>query len=121
MQGALAAEVGRLADCGWHVEANTETTAASETGGPFNWLIFALLILIFPFFGGVLYIAVWWIASRIHVFLRVQDGTVVSSGDTWYVEEQAAEAEASRRLAIEIKKQGFWKTMGLSIVSMAAA
>jgi hypothetical protein len=120
MQTALAAEVGRLVDWGWHVESHTDTTASLETRGPFNWLIFALLILLFPFVGGLLYVAFWLIVSRANVFLRVEDGAIIPSGDTWFVDMQAAEAQASRRLAVQIKTQGFWKTMGPSIVSVVA-
>lgn len=119
MQAALAGEVGRLVDWGWNVESHTDTTASLETRGPFNWLIFAILILFFPFVGGLLYLAYWLVASRVNVFLRADDnGGVVTSGDAWFVQAQAAQEEASRETAIAIKTQGFWKTMGPSIVSV---
>jgi hypothetical protein len=119
MNAALAMETSRLVDWGWDVKSQTDTTAFLETRGPFNWLFFAILILLFPFIGGLLYIAFWLIVSRVDVFLTVNDGgTVAASGDTWFVERQAAHAEASKRLAADIKQQGFWKVMGPSIISV---
>lgn len=115
MQSILAAEVGKLADWGWKVESQTESTAALETRGPFRWWFFAIMVLLFPLFGGLLYVVFWAIASRLNLFVRVGDGGLVYSGDAWYVDRQAAEAEASRQLAIQIKTQGFWKAVGPSI------
>lgn len=118
MHAALASETGRLVDWGWDVKSNTDTTAFLETRGPFNWLLFAVLVLLFPFIGGLLYIVFWLIASRVHLFLRMDGDRVVPSGDVWYVEGQAAQAEASRQMAADIKQRGFWKAMGPSIVSV---
>ena len=117
MQTALASQVGQLTDWGWSVHSHTEDTAALETRGPFNWVFFALLVLLFPFIGGLLYVAFWLITSRLNVFLRVENGEVVTSGDTWYVQRQAAQAAATRQMAQDIKDQGFLKAMGPSIIA----
>src|SRR5579871_4940060 len=109
MDAALSGEVSELVHMGWRVQSQTETTAALETRSPFNWLVFALAILLFFGFGGLLYIAYWLIVSRDHLFLSSVGGKVTASGDTWLVEQQRADAAAARRLAIEIHRRGFWE------------
>ncbi len=118
MDAALSTDVGALVHMGWRVQSQTETTAALETRSPFNWFVFALAILLFFGFGGLLYIAYWMIVSREHLFLSVRDGQVAASGDTWLVEQQQADAAAARRLSVEIHRRGFWDVMWPSIVAM---
>jgi hypothetical protein len=117
MDSILSAEVSRLMHHGWHVRSQTDNTASLDTRTPFNWLWFALAILLFFGFGGLLYIAFWLIVSQAHLFLHVENGQVISSGDTWLVERQRANDAEARRLAIEIKQHGFWRVMWPAIVS----
>lgn len=117
MDAALSSEVGELVHMGWRVHSQTETTAALETRSPFNWLVFALAILLFFGLGGLLYIAYWLIVSRDHLFLSAQNGKIVASGDTWLVEQQRADAAAAHNLAVEIHRRGFWDVMWPSIVA----
>lgn len=118
MNPALAAEIARLTDWGWHVVSHTDSTASLETRGPFNWLLFALSILLFFGIGGLLYVAFWLVASRAHLFLYMENEQVASSGDTWLVEQQQADEMRSRRLALDIHQRGFWTVMWPSIVAM---
>jgi hypothetical protein len=117
MDTVLSAEVSRLVPHGWHVRSQTETTASLDTRTPFNWLWFALAILLFFGFGGLLYVTFWLIVSHAHLFLHVENGLVISSGDTWLVERQRENDVEARRLAIAIKQQGFWRVMWPAFVS----
>ncbi len=117
MDPVLSTEVSQLVHFGWHVRSQTENTASLETRTPFNWLWFALSILFFFGFGGLLYIAFWLIVSRAHLFLHIGNGQLISSGDTWLVERQHENEVEARRLAMQIKQRGFWQVMWPSIVS----
>jgi hypothetical protein len=117
MDPLLSAEVGRLAHFGWRVRSQTESTAALETQSPFNWLFFALAILLFFGLGGLLYIVYWLVVSREHLFLHIENGQVVSNGDTWLVEQQRVNEVEAHRVAVAIKQRGFWSVMWPSIVA----
>ena len=121
MNPTLAAEIARLTNMGWRIVSHTDSTASLETRGPFNWLLFALSILIFFGVGGLLYVAFWLVASRAHLFIHMDGEQMVSSGDTWLVVQQEVDEELSRRRAEAIKRQGFWKVMWPSIVAMLLA
>ena len=108
MHQALAAEVHTLVDMGWTFTSGTDTTAALQTRGPFNWLLFALSMLFFLGVGGLIYLTFWLTLDRSDVFLRVADDRVRIAGDDLLVERQKAERERTRRLVREVKERGFW-------------
>jgi len=120
MDAGLSPEVSRLVHFGWRVHSQTESTAALETRAPFNWLLFALAILLFFGLGGLLYVAYWLLGFRSHLFLHLENGQVVTSGDTWLVERQRADEVEARRLAVQIKQRGFWQVMWPAAVATLA-
>ncbi len=118
MNEVLAARIGELADMGWNVQSNTETTAALEMRGPINWWLLALSILLLFGLGILLYLAFWLATSRVRLFLSVKDGQVVESGDTRMVERQERDREATIRKAQEIKEKGYFKAMWPSMLAL---
>lgn len=121
MNTTLATEIARLTNMGWRVVSQTDTSASLEDRGPFNWLLFALSILIFFGIGGLLYVAYWLIASRAHIFIYMDGEQLMSSGDTWLVAQQELDEALSRQRTEAIKQKGFWKVMWPSIVAMLLA
>ena len=121
MNPTLATEIARLTNMGWRVVSHTDSTASLENRGPFNWLLFALAILIFFGIGGLLYVAFWLVASRAHLFIYMDGEQMLSSGDTWLVAQQEVNGELARQRAEDIKRQGFWKVMWPAIVAMLLA
>lgn len=115
MTGVLAARVRELVDMGWNVKSQSETTAVLETRGPFNWLLFILLLLFFLL--AVIYLAYWFIASRASVFLSVENGKLVESGDLAFIARQEKEREKTIEKARQIKERGFWRVMWPAVLA----
>jgi len=120
MTGTLASRVGELVDLGWSLETQTDTSAALETRKPINWWLFALCIILFFGLGALLYLVFWLLTSRAQLFLSVKDGEIVTSGDTWLVEEQERQREVMIARAREIKQKGFWRVMWPAVVAIIA-
>lgn len=108
MHQALAAEVHTLVDLGWTLRSGTNTTAALQTRGPFNWFLLALSMLLSLGVGGLIYLTFWLTMDRADVFLRLADNRVRIAGDDLLVEDQKAKKERTRRLLRDVKEQGFW-------------
>jgi hypothetical protein len=115
MTSVLAARVRELVDMGWSLKSQTETTAVLEARKPFNWLLFALLL--FFFFVALIYLMYWFMVSRATVFLTVEDGKLVASGDLSYIEQQEKTRAKSIAKAQEIRERGFWRVMWPSILA----
>jgi hypothetical protein len=111
MHAALAKRVDELVECGWEPHTTTETSAALVGRRPFNWWLFLLVVVFFPFFGGILYLIFWLSTSRATIFLHAEGDEVIAAGDLWLVQLQ----EASREVYIEehrqIKERGFLAVM----------
>ena len=120
MEKVLANRVGELVDLGWGVKTQTDTTVALETRGPFNWLLFAVLLFIFLGIGAAIYATFWLLTSRVHLFLSLQDGKIVTSGDMWYLEIQEQEREKEIERIQQIKQRGFWSVMWPSVLAWVA-
>ncbi len=118
MTDALSARVGELTDMGWSLKSQTETTAALETRQPFNWLLFALFIILLFGFGALLYIAFWLLVPKAQLFLVEKDGALAASGDVWMVERQERDREQMIQKQREIKEKGFLKVMCPSIIAV---
>jgi hypothetical protein len=111
MQAALARRMDELVEIGWEPVTTTETSASLVGRRPFNWWLFLLVIVFFPFFGGVLYLVFWLATSRATVFLH-QDGDVVhEAGDLWLVKGQEAQRSAVIEQRRQIKERGFLAVM----------
>lgn len=117
MHQALAAEVHTLVDMGWTLKSGTDTTAALQTRGPFNWFLFALCILFFLGVGGLIYLTFWLTMDRADVFIRVADDRVKIAGDDLLVERHKADRDRSRRLARDVKERGFWLAAWPSVLA----
>ena len=115
MTGVLAARVRELIDMGWNVKSQSENTAVLETRGPFNWLLFILLLLFFLV--ALIYLTYWLIASRVTVFLSVENGKLVESGDLAFIARQEKEREKAIAKARQIKERGFWRVMWPAILA----
>jgi hypothetical protein len=117
MHAALAKRVDELVDCGWEPHATTETSAALVGRRPFNWWLFLLVAVFFPFFGGVLYLVFWFSTSRATVFLHAEGDEVVAAGDLWLVRLQEGRREAYIAEQRQIKERGFLAVMWPQLVS----
>lgn len=118
MTGVLAARVRELVDMGWDVKSQSETTAVLETRNPFNWLLFALLLLFF--FLALIYLAYWFMVSRATVFLSVENGKVVESGNLAFIARQEKDRTRTIAKAQQIKERGFWRVMWPSVLAWIA-
>ena len=118
MTGVLAARVRELVDMGWDVKSQSETTAVLETRNPFNWLLFALLL--FFFFLALIYLAYWFMMSRATVFLSVENGKVVESGNVVFIARQEKDRTRTIAKAQQIKERGFWRVMWPSVLAWVA-
>lgn len=118
MTEALAARVSDLTNLGWELKSQTETTAALETRRPFNWHFFALMLVLFPGFGGALYAAFWAVTPHAHLFLSERNGEVVTSGGTRLLSQQSRDIELARRVQEDLHTRGFWSTVGTSLLAM---
>jgi hypothetical protein len=118
MKEDVSVKVSELVDMGWRPCTSTETTASLRTRGPVNWWLFIILIFLFPFMGGLLYLAFWLATSRVTVFVFEKGGEIQMSGDVWMVELQTARREAIIEEQRQIKEEGFWKVMWPKLVLM---
>jgi hypothetical protein len=118
MVSVLAARVRELVDMGWNVKSQSETTAVLETRSSFNWLLFALLL--FFFFVALIYLAYWSMVSRATVFLSVENGKLVASGNLPFIARQEKDREKTIEKANQIKERGFWRVMWPSVLAWVA-
>ena len=73
--------------------------------------MFLLVVVFFPFFGGILYLIFWLSTSRATVFLHAEGDEVVAAGDLWLVGLQEARREAHIQEQRQIKERGFLAVM----------
>ena len=111
MHAALTKRVDELVEFGWEPQTTTETTASLVGRRPFSWWLFLLVIVFFPFFGGILYLVFWLATSRATVFLHQEGDEVVATGDLWLVQIQQGRREAHIREQRQIKERGFLAVM----------
>ncbi len=111
MHAALAKRVDELVGCGWEPHTTTETSAALVGRRPFNWWLFLLVVVFFPFFGGILYLIFWLSTSKATVFLHAEADEVVAAGDLWLVRLQEAGRAAHIEKQRQIKERGFLAVM----------
>ena len=100
------------------LESQTETTAALQTRRPFNWQFFALMLVLFPGFGGMLYAAFWVLTPQATLFLSQEGGAVVTAGGTRLLDRQERDFELARRIQDDLHERSFWATVGPSILAM---
>ena len=118
MSEVLSARVRDLINLGWVLKSQTETTAALQIRRPFNWQFFALMLLLFPGFGGMLYAAFWSLTPQAQLFLSMEGGAVMTSGGTRLLDSEQADHELARRLEHDLHERGFWATAGPSLLAM---
>jgi hypothetical protein len=76
-----------------------------------------LVVVFFPFFGGILYLIFWLSTSRATVFLHAEGDEVVAAGDLWLVRRQEAGREAHIEAQRQIKERGFLAVMWPQLLS----
>ena len=118
MTQALAARVRDLTNLGWELKSQTETTAALETRRPFNWQFFALMLVLFPGFGGALYAAFWALTPNAHLFLSQMGDAIVTSGGTRLLAAQERDLELARRVQEDLRERSLWATVGPPVLAM---
>jgi hypothetical protein len=111
MEVVLTKRIDELVANGWEPVTTTETTASLVGRRPFAWWLFLIVIFLFPLFGGLLYLIFWVATSKATVFLHVEDGQVVVSGDDWLIQLQEAQREAFVERQRRIKEKGFLPVM----------
>jgi hypothetical protein len=116
MEVVLSQRVDELVASGWEPVTTTETTASLAGRRPFAWWLFLIVIFLFPFFGGLLYLIFWLATSKATVFLHVEDGTVSVAGDEWLIRLQETEREAYVQKQRQIKEKGFLRVMWPQLV-----
>ena len=121
MHVALAKRVDELVECGWEPHTTTETSASLLGRRPFNWWLFLLVVVFFPFFGGILYLIFWLSTSRATVFLHAEGDEVVAAGDLWLVQLQETGREAYIQEQRQIKERGFLAVMWPKLLAFLAA
>jgi hypothetical protein len=94
----------------------TETSASLAGRRPFAWCLFLIVIFVFPLFGGVLHLIFWLATSKATVFLHVEDGELVVTGDQWLMQLQEAQSEAYVDRQQQIKERGFLPVMWPQLV-----
>ena len=119
MTDALAGRVSDLATLGWELKSQTETTAALEARRHFDWHFFALMLVLFPGFGGGLYAAFRALTPNAHLFLSERNGEIVTSGGTRLLTQQSRDVELARRINEDLQTRGFWATVAPSLLAMA--
>ena len=120
MEAVLSQRVHELVENGWEPQTTTETTAALTGRRPFAWWLFLLVIFLFPLFGGLLYLIFWLATSKATVFLHVENGEVVVSGDQWLIALQEAQRSAYVERQRQIKEQGFLRVMWPQLLASLA-
>lgn len=116
MESALSQRVDKLVEDGWQPVTTTETTATLAGQRPFSWWLFIIVIFVLPLVGGLLYLVFWLATSRATVFLHVENGEVLTSGDQWLIQLQEEKHEAYVDQQRKIKENGFLKTMWPQLV-----
>ena len=116
MESALSQRVDKLVKDGWQPVTTTETTATLAGQRPFAWWLFIIVIFVLPLVGGLLYLVFWLATSRATVFLHVENGEVLTSGDQWLIQLQEEKHEAYVDQQRKIKENGFLKTMWPQLV-----
>jgi hypothetical protein len=111
MQSALAKRIDELVEIGWEPVTTTETSASLVGRRPFSWWLFLLVIVFFPFFGGILYLIFWLATSRATVFLHEEANQVHIAGDTWLVSLQESQRAAMVEQRRQIRERGFLAVM----------
>ena len=111
MQTALAKRIDELVEIGWEPVTTTETTASLVGRRPFSWWLFLLVIVFFPFFGGILYLIFWLATSRATVFIHQEGSEVQIAGDTWLVSLQESQRAAMIEQRRQIRERGFLAVM----------
>jgi len=111
MQTALAKRIDELVEIGWEPVTTTETSASLVGRRPFSWWLFLLVIVFFPFFGGILYLIFWLATSRATVFLHQDGDAVHAAGDLWLVQMQETQREAFLAERKQIQERGFLAVM----------
>ena len=119
MTEALAGRVSDLTNLGWELKSQTETTAALEARRAFNWHFFALMLVLFPGFGGAVYAAFWAMTPHAHLFLSERNGEIVTSGGTKLLTQQSRDVELARRIHEDLQTRRFWATVAPSLLAMA--
>jgi hypothetical protein len=111
MQAALAKRVDDLVECGWVPRTTTETTASLSGRRPFHFWLFLLVLVLFPLFGGIVYLIFYLLTSSATVFLHQDGDRVHEAGDLWLVrlQEQRRDAFVAEQRAI--KERGFLAIM----------
>jgi hypothetical protein len=117
MQAALAKRVDQLVECGWVPRTTTETTASLVGRRPFHFWLFLLVIVLFPLFGGVVYLIFYLLTSSATVFLHQEGDRVVEAGDLWLVQMQEQRRDAFVAEQRAIKEQGFLAVMWPKLVT----
>lgn len=113
----LSQRVHNLVTNGWEPVTTTETTAALVGRRPFAWWLFLIVLFLFPFFGGLLYLIFWLATSKATIFLHIEDNEIVVAGDEWLIQLQEAQREAYVERQRQIKEQGFLKVMWPQLVA----
>ena len=121
MHVALAKRVDELVECGWEPHTTTETSASLAGRRPFNWWLFLLVVVFFPFFGGILYLIFWLSTSRATVFLHAEGDEVVAAGDLWLIQLQEAGREAYIQEQRQVKERGFLAVMWPKLLAFLVA
>ena len=121
MHVALAKRVDELVECGWEPHTTTETSASLTGRRPFNWWLFLLVVVFFPFFGGILYLIFWLSTSRATVFLHAEGDEVMAAGDLWLIQLQEASREGYIREQRQIKERGFLAVMWPKLLAFLVA
>lgn len=117
METVLSQRVHNLVTNGWEPVTTTETTAALVGRRPFAWWLFLIVLFLFPFFGGLLYLIFWLATSKATIFLHIEDNEIVVAGDEWLIQLQEAQREAYVERQRQIKEQGFLKVMWPQLVA----
>src|SRR5262245_3258696 len=111
MQTALAKRIDELVEIGWEPVTTTETSASLVGRRPFNWWLFLLVIIFFPFFGGIVYLIFWLATSRATIFLHQEGDQVHEAGDRWLVQIQESQRAAWIEQRRQIRQRGFLSVM----------
>ena len=111
MESQLSARVAELVDFGWEPITTTETSASLVGRRPFAWWLFVLVLFLFPFFGGLLYLIFWLATSKATVFLHVESGELLSAGDKWLISAQESQRDQYLEQQRKVKEQGFLRVM----------
>jgi hypothetical protein len=117
MEALLAKRVDELVECGWIPRTTTETTASLVGRRPFSWWLFVLALVLFPVFGGMVYLIFWYLTSSATVFLHQDADRVAEVGDVWLVRMQEARREAFISEQRAIKESGFLAVMWPKLVT----